>query len=147
MQLQPDEQTILSTNDDIVVLTTRRISGTFKDWGHAHTTFIYLEDISSIQTIYRSNIILVGLSVLCGVFALFSLSKTGAIEGSFVASLAIGIILLIYWWFTQRRMIIVYPNGGKPLEIAVNDMNEAQINDFLEKLQLAKTQRIHELYK
>ncbi len=147
MQLQPDEQTLLATNNAMVVLTTRRISGTFKDWGHAHTTFIYLEDISSIQTVYRSNVILVGLSVLCGVFALFSLSKTGAIEGSFVGSLAIAVILLLYWWFSQRRVIFIYPNGGKPLEIAVNDMNETQINDFLEKLQLAKTQRVHELYK
>ena len=62
-------------------------------------------------------------------------------------SLVVGAIFLALWWFSRRHIISIHSNGGKPLEFIVGQMSDAQIEHFFDKVQLAKAERMRELFK
>lgn len=146
MNLQPNETAILTSDNNKVVLTNLRISGDFKEWGYSHRIFIYLKDISSIQLIYRSAILLIVFAVVSGLFGLWASSQR-YMEQQGSVGIIVGVVCFLLWWVTRRRVIAIYPDGGKPLLVSANMMKEQAINDFLEKVQLAKSERIWMLNK
>ena len=146
MQLQPNETTILTADKNQVILTDLRICGDFKDGGNAQKTFIYLEDISSIQIVFRNYVMIMWLGILVLGYGLFLIIQGDPDERG-IASLILGMAFIIGWYVTRKRVISIYPNGGLPLEISTNLMDEQVINNFIEKLQLAKTERLKLLYK
>lgn len=143
MQLQENEEILVTSNGNDVILTNIRISIQNKNWGSNYMNNIFLEDISSIQTDYRSPVILIVLA--------FFLALLGIINGmedslSIMAFLA-SIVLVIIWYFSKKRTIGIYPNGGKPILFSANQMQETDVQNFLENLQAAKAKRVDSIYK
>jgi len=58
-----------------------------------------------------------------------------------------GGVFLILWLGSRQHVITITSNGGKPLNFEVEGMGEEQIEDFLFKVQEAKSNRINTLYK
>lgn len=131
MQLQPGEQSILTSNGNLVTLTNLRVAGNFKDWGYSHKIFIYLEDISSIQVVYRSIVLLLGLAAICGLYGLYAVTQN-YMEHQAIMGIGGALLFLVLWWFSRGRVIAIYPDGGKPLEVAANTMKEQAVDDFME---------------
>ena len=149
MKLFPKEHEILSSNENKIILTNHRIQMNDKEWGRSNSITIFLEDISSMQTLYKSNILWLILGALCLLFSVYSFltleqyyGDTSPIKIAFV----LGLIFLALWWFSKRHIISIHSDGGKPLEFLVNRMSDSQIEDFIDKVQLAKAQRINELF-
>ncbi len=147
MQLQPNEQVIITSDDKKVILSNYRLCSTFKEWGHSSVIFINLEDISSIQSVYKSVVLFLLLAGICGLGGAFVFFTMHDMEPQGLAAIGIGLFFLILWFATRKRIISIHPDGGKPLEFEANSMKEAQVLDFLEQVQLAKTNRINTLYK
>lgn len=147
MQLQPGENIILSSNSNSIVLTNIRIYAELREWGYYQKTYIFLEDVSSVKMISQNILLLVIIAALCAVYAVFNFMSMGEFTRQSIAGLGMAVLFLLAWWFSRRRIISVHPNGGKPIEFSANLMREEAAEDFLEKLQLAKTERLHMLYK
>jgi hypothetical protein len=147
MKLQANENIILNSDDNKVVVTNLRIRMQEKEWGRFYTINIYLEDISSIQTNYKSYVILLILACLAFIGGISEVMNLRADEHSNMLAFIIGTILLLAWFFTKTRIVSFYPDGGKPLVFSANKMDEVRVQDFIEKVQVAKTERIKELYK
>ncbi len=59
----------------------------------------------------------------------------------------IATVLFLLYWFTRRHVISITPDGGKAINFVVSSMSTEQIEDFVNKVQLAKVHRISQIYK
>ncbi|HEV8083378.1 MAG TPA: hypothetical protein VGP55_09265 [Chitinophagaceae bacterium] len=146
MTLLPNEEKLLISNDEKVILTTHRIRMADSQWYNSFSIVIFLEDISSIETKYRGNILILifsCLEILSGFY--FSWQKYGysPLNFNFIG----GIFLLLFWWFSRKHIISISSNGGSTLNFQVDQMSKGQIENFIYNLQSAKTKRIDRLYK
>ncbi|MBA3828991.1 MAG: hypothetical protein H0X33_08650 [Taibaiella sp.] len=144
MKMQPNEILIMSSDRGIVELSNLRIGSDFKDLGYQKSVVIYLEDISSIQVISKNYVAYIAVAILAGLYTFLALSQNS--NGPALLGFSLAAIMVIIWWVTRKRIIAIYPNGGRPLEMEANRMRSEEIKDFIEKVQLAKTQRLQTLY-
>jgi hypothetical protein len=144
MQLLPNEETLVTSESERLILTTRRIRLKDKQWGRSHTVIIFLEDISSIENLYKSNILFLALAA-CGLFAgvLFfnDGSNTEIRNGGFIA----GILFLLLWLNSRTHVVTISSNGGAKLNFVVEAMGESDVEEFLYNVSLAKAKRVEDL--
>ena len=65
MYLLPNEEELVSSNGDKIVLTDHRIIMNYEVSGKTNHIAIFLEDISSVENIYRNNLYYLGLALCC----------------------------------------------------------------------------------
>jgi hypothetical protein len=144
------EQIVSSSDNGYVTLTTHRISMESKEFGRSYYIAIFLEDISSIQMHYRSfmTALWIGIFAFTGSIYTFFMN-TGNYDDQMFAKVLLfaAIISVAIWLFSKRRIVSIYPNGGKPMEFLANQMSHESIQSFLAQVQLTKAQRIYDLYK
>lgn len=146
MQHLPDEEMLVTSNQDTIVLTNQRIHMSDKQWGRTYQITIFLENISSIEVLYKSNplfIIIAGFCFLIGLLAMPQAQQSGATIpfGSFMVS----IIFLILWVFSRTRQVSVASNGGGNLQFRVDGMSTLAATDFVDKVIHAKATRAVQL--
>lgn len=146
MKLLPNEEKLITSNEDKIVLTNHRIQMTDSLWGQSFTIWIFLEDISSIEIKYRSRIaflILAAISVLTG----YAMSIRFRGNPEMFSGLIVGGIFFALWWFSRKHVISISSNGGSALNFMVQGMADEKINDFAYKVSLAKLTRVNQLAK
>jgi hypothetical protein len=147
MQLLSDEEILVSSNENRVVLTNLRIQRSTKDWGRSHQITIFLENISSIEMLYRSNPLLL---VLTGFFFLVGLMTSSAGYendatlrfGGFILS----IIFLGLWFYSKSRLVTIASNRGSKLNFRVDGMKTPDVLEFIDKVMQAKAARARYLF-
>ena len=141
MKLLPNEEKLITSNEDKIVLTNHRIQMTDSFWGQSFTISIFLEDISSIEIKYKSNILLLILGAIC-VLGGFYMGFKGMPLG-----LVLGGIFFAVWWFTRKHIISISSDGGSSLNFMVQGMGDEKINDFVHNVSVAKQTRVNQLAK
>jgi uncharacterized membrane protein len=153
MTLLANEHIIVNSNDDKVILTNKRIHMSDRRWSGSYSNTLFLEDISSMEIRYSSNIILLILAGLAVLLSILNISNSdrplsgGDGDEITLLPLIIGVILVFIYWFSRKHIISISPNGGKPINFEVAGMSKQQIEMFLDKVQKAKDARIAELFK
>lgn len=145
MKLLQNEEQLLTSNGDKIILTNHRIQLTDSVWGQSFSISIFLEDISSIETKYKSNILLLILGAIC-VLGGFYIAGNGGGQ-AMVGGIVIGGIFFAIWWFTRKHIISISSNGGASLNFIVQGMGEDIINNFVYRVSLAKQTRVNQLHK
>ncbi len=143
MKLLQNEEILVSTNEDIVLLTNHRITMKDEVWGKSFKISIFLEDISSVETHYKSNIIFLIIGVILAIGGLL-MSAEGDMG---VAGLIVGGIFIALWWFSRKHLVTISSDGGKALNFAVEQMTDDKIEEFVTKIQEAKLERVNRLFK
>jgi len=136
MQLFPNENKVLSSDDDGLILTNQRIYMKDKVWGQSYIISIFLEDISSMEVMYKSYIIFIILGAATILFSLYVEENQWA---------ALSLIFFLLWWFTRKHTITIKSDGGSPLFLKVGDMSDDRIEEFVYKVSLAKSKRMTDL--
>ncbi|HWK02626.1 MAG TPA: hypothetical protein VNS58_03300 [Puia sp.] len=144
MNLLSDEHLLVSSNDDKIILTDQRIHMTDKIWGKTYQITIFLEDISSIEHLYRNNVFYIVLAMLSFFLSIISIGS-GANTATIYAGFIVGGIFLTLWLSSRQRLIKISSKGGGALCFIIEGMNEAYIDDFLHKVQEAKSNRLKDL--
>lgn len=149
MKLLPGEETVLSSNSNKVILTNHRIQLTDKRWGKSYTISIFLEDISSIETKFRSSPLLLVLAVLSVIVSIFLVMNNvdDGIPSETVGTVVLGICLLLAWVSSRRHIISIKSNGGSALNFLIKGMSKNNVEDFIYKVSEAKQNRVKQLYK
>lgn len=153
MQLLTNESAIISSNNDKVVLTTHRISLEEKEWGRSYSIYLFLEDISSIQVHFTTTPLWLILSVISALVALVAIIQGNSSDyydsdqrNTIMGLGLIGAVVFFFLWRSSRQHILsIYPDGGQPLKFLVSGMNNLQIDDFVYKVQQAKSDRMNSL--
>jgi len=139
MQLLPEEDYLVRSNDDTVVLTTHRIKVRNKDWGMSYQNVIFLEDISSIEIRYSSWFIVLVLGfVLIGTGLFIAGQNNGDL---FNIATGGGALLILLYFLSRKHVVTITPDGGKGMDIQIKNMQDMQVEDFIEKVQIAKMAR------
>ncbi len=146
MKLLPNEEQLFISKNKKMILTNHRVQLVEREWGQSSSITIFLEDISSIETKFKSDVwllILAPVIMLCGFF----ISGFYVPEIATFIGIALGIICLGIWWATRKRLISIASNGGSQLNFAPNGMNIDKINDLVQAILIAKQARVDQLYK
>lgn len=149
MNLFPKEEKILASNGNKVLLTTHRIQMTDKDWGSYYTIEFFLENISSIEMRYRSMIIILVLGCFALFFGFYLYAENSSAYHSNNPSgifFLAGFVLLAAWILTRQRIIRISSTGGESINMDVKQMSKEKIQEFIDSVQLAKSNRIDRLF-
>jgi len=145
MNFLSNERLLVSSNDNKIILTDQRIHLTDKIWGKPYQITIFLEDISSVEYLWRENIyylISAALLFLLAVVNIGNVSSIGIVYFGFI----MGGMFLTFWLKSRQRLIKISSKGGSALCFIVERMDDPHIEDFLHKVQEAKSHRLKELY-
>lgn len=146
MRFLPNEEKLITSNKDKIILTNYRIQMTDRVWGQSFTISIFLEDISSIEIKYKSNILLLLLCTICVLGGLYIAGQSNGIEGM-LGGVILGGIFFAMWWFTRKHIISISSDGGSSLNFIVQGMGDEKIHDFVHNVSLAKQARVNQLAK
>jgi hypothetical protein len=141
MQLLPDEQLLVASNQDRIILTSQRIHLTDKEWGRSYKITFFLENISSIENVYKSNpgLLLIGaLGLVVGIATINREYQSGLAFGGFT----VAVVFLLVWLNSRRHVVTISSKGGGKLNFLVERMGEAEVQDFIDKVQAAKANRM-----
>jgi len=138
MNLLPNEEKLITSDNNNIVLTNYRIQMTDSEWGQSFSISIFLENISSIEIKYKSSIILLILGAISAIASIYLKNPEGFI---------ICAILFAAYWFTRKHIISISSDGGSSLTFLVQGMDDEKINDFVHNVSLAKQTRVNQLYK
>jgi hypothetical protein len=142
MELLPDEEVLVSSNEDRVILTNQRIHQSVKDCGRANQITIFLENISSVEMLYKSNPLLL---VLAGFFFLAGLIASSAGYENYgslwFGGFILSIIFLVFWFYSKNRLVTIASNGGSKMNFQVNGMKTSDVVEFVNKVIRAKARR------
>ena len=145
MQLLPDEEILVTSNQDKIVLTSRRIHLKDKEWGRSYQITLFLENISSIENVYKSNpvlLVIAALGLIVGVVTVDRAYEGGLAFGGFTVT----VIFLLLWLNSRRHVVTIASNGGAKLIFLVEGMGEGQVQDFVDKVEAAKAGRMNQLF-
>ena len=145
MTLLPNEQEIVTSNGNKVILTNLRIQMNDSNWGSSYSIEIFHEDISYVETRYKSNIVFLILGCLGILYGLYAASQSYG--ESLNAGFILGAVFLIMWWFSRRHVISISSDGGSSLNFEVGQMSREQIDNFISKVQTAKLRRVNQLHR
>jgi hypothetical protein len=144
MKLLPNEHLLTSSNGDKIILTDHRIHLTDRVWGKSYQITIFLEDISSFENTYKSNIIWLILAVLSVTVGLINMASQRSSE-LMIGGLVLAALSLIWWASSRRHLVAITSSSGTALSFEVEGMGEAQVEDFVYKVQGAKLERVNQL--
>ena len=142
MKLLTNEEKLITSNNNKIILTNHRIQMKDSFWGQSFTVIIFLEDISSIEIKYKSVILFLILGFICmlGGFYLF-------IENSGILGFVLSGIFFAFWWFTRKHIVSISSKGGSSLNFMVQGIGDEKINEFIHNVSHAKLTRINQLAK
>ena len=144
MKLLQNEESILTSNDNSVVLTNQRIYMNSTSLGQAYTISIFLEDVSSMELKYTSVILFLVIAVLCLIAGVLGSMSRGQSD-LFIAGLVFGLAFLALWWGSRKHVISISSNGGSVLNFSVSSMSDSAMEDFLYNLSAAKRAKVNQL--
>jgi hypothetical protein len=146
MQLFPDEEILVTSNQDKIVLTSQRVHLNDKEWGRSYQITLFLENISSIENVYKSNPVLLVIAALGLIAGLVTVDR--AYEGGLAfVGFTVAVIFLLIWLNSRRHVVTISSNGGAKFNFLVERMDEAQVRDFVDKVQAAKAGRMNQLFR
>ncbi|MCO5247704.1 MAG: hypothetical protein M9887_01975 [Chitinophagales bacterium] len=141
MKLLENEEELLRSNNNEVVLTNRRIWMEKILSGQSYYIDMFLENISTVEVRYKSKLWLLIVGILCIAAGLYLGS------GAIFLGLSVGAILIALWWLTRLYVIAVTSHGGVALNISAKGISESKIHDLIHDIAKAKQTRVNSLYR
>jgi hypothetical protein len=145
MKLLPDEEILVTSNQEKIILTSQRVHLSDKQWGRSYQITLFLENISSIENVYKSNpvfLVVAGLSLAVGLVTIEREYEGGVAFAAFT----IALVFLVLWLNSRSHVVTISSNGGGKLNFLVAGMSEAEVQDFVDKLEAAKAERLRQLF-
>jgi hypothetical protein len=146
MQLLPDEEILVTSNQDKVILTNQRVHLTDKQWGRSYQIILFLENISSIENVYKSDPVFLIVAALGLAVGLVTVERE--YEGGVAfAAFTVALVFLVLWLNSRSHMVTISSNGGGKLNFLVAGMSEGEVQEFVDKVEAAKAGRINQFLR
>ncbi len=130
--LLPGEQIVTSSDNDILVLTTKRVRYDSIVWGRSNLISITLNAVASCGLITRSFPFLLILAAIA-IVAAFT-QRGGGVWGL----LFVAMVLVAAYFLTRKAVISVASNGGQVILVPTKGMNREAIIGFIEAVEREK---------
>jgi hypothetical protein len=103
-------------------------------------------NISSIENVYKSNLVLLLIGALGMVEGITTINREDQ-AGLAFRGFTVAVIFLLLWLNSCKHIVTISSNGGGKLNFLVERMSEAEVQDFVDKVQAAKANRIKQLLR
>ena len=130
--LLPGEQVVLSSDNDVLVLTTKRVRYDSTSWGQSNLIGITLKSIASCGLTTRSTPLLIILAVVAALAAFTQ--RGGEMMGLFLVAAA----LAAAYFLTRKAVISVASNGGQEILVPTKGMAREAVLKFIEAVEAEK---------
>lgn len=130
--LIPGEQIVISSDNDVLVLTTKRVRYDSVVWGRSKLTSITLDAVASCGLITRSSPLLLILAAIAVAGAFIQRGD------SLVGLLVVAVVLVVAYFLTRKAVISVASNGGQTILVPTKVMNRDAIIGFIEAVEREK---------
>src|SRR5690554_246565 len=127
-----------------LVLTNQRIHSNKGSFFGGEYMTMNLEDISSMEVKHSSNSLFLYLGTIGGLIALYFYTNN-AQQPVIIGSFIISVIFLSLYFSSRSKVISIYSNGASRMIIQANNMNSSAVSDLLDKIAVAKSERLSEL--
>lgn len=132
ISLLPGEQVVTSSNNDVLVLTTKRVRYDFVVWGRSSLISMLLESVASCGRVTQSFPIILLFAGLAFFIALFQRGDQS------VLFLGLSIMLVVAYFLARRAVISITANGGQAILVPAKDMKREAIIGFIDALEHEK---------
>ena len=130
--LIPGEQIVTSSDNDVLVLTTKRVRYDSVVWGKSNLISITLDAVASCGLITRSFPLLL---ILAAITVVGAFTQRG---DAIVGLLFVAVVLVVAYFFTRKAVISVASNGGQTILVPTKGMNRDAIVGFIEAVEREK---------
>ena len=130
--LLPGEQVVMSSDKNILTLTTKRVRYDSELLGSSSFVSITLDSVASCGVVTRSYPILLVLAALTVVAAFMQGGDSPMMLFGAAA------ILVVIYFATRRAIISIASNGGDAIEAPTKGMKRSSIIEFLEAVEREK---------
>jgi|APTNR8051073442_1049403.scaffolds.fasta_scaffold02011_13 hypothetical protein len=130
--LLPGEQVVMSSEKNILMLTTKRVRFDSEQVGSSSFVSITLDSVASCGVVTRSYPILLVLAALAFIGGLTRASDSP------MALIGAAAILVIIYFATRRAIISIASNGGDAIQAPANGMKRSSLIEFLDAVESEK---------
>jgi hypothetical protein len=134
IQLLPGEQVVMTSDKDILTLTTKRVRYDSEITGASSFISITLDSVASCGAITRSYPILLALAAVAAIAAIVKHDDSQMMMMLFV----IAAVLAIIYYASRRAVISIASKGGDTITLPAKGMSRASIIDFIEAIEREK---------
>ncbi|HYE55516.1 MAG TPA: hypothetical protein VD996_11755 [Chitinophagaceae bacterium] len=141
----PGEEQLIASNGGKIILTNLRVYMKEKEGTGYYVNSIFLEEISSVELRFKSNISLAWLGPVAIMAGL--LLYNNAVVSSWAPGLLIltGVVLLALYFISRKRVVCITSRGGSSLNFDTAKISGEEVEKFMTNVQEAKLKRIHSL--
>ena len=137
--LLPGEKKILSSDEDTLVLTNKRIRYDSIETGQSNLVSMTLDSVASCGLITKSNpIILIAAAVI------FLFGMMDGDDEIITVSAIVGLVLVIIFFNTKKAVLSIASNGGSEIVVSVKDMPREEVIKFINSIEREKLSQITE---
>lgn len=136
----PNEEKLLAYNGNDLILTNQRVSIEDRRLGDVNFFLEQITTVTAVQKGYKVLLVPGFLAVLAGMVLLVT-GNTNQFQMPLIA----GIIMLLFWWATRRRVISIASNKGIVSDVDVDIMTRDEIQSMIDDIEEARISRIKEL--
>jgi hypothetical protein len=132
IELLPDEQVVLSSDNDALILTNKRVRYNSTVWGSSCFVSITLHSVAScgfVTKSYPAILILAALSLIA------AFVQHGQSTTLFVI---LAIAFIVAYVLTRRAVMAISSNGGETILVPTKGMNQDSLTKFIDALEKHK---------
>lgn len=132
ISLLPGEQIVMSSDKDILTLTTTRVRYDSSSFGSSGLIGITLDSVASCGLVTRSFPILL---LICAITLIGAFTQRGDAQ---VMLIIAAVVLVVVYFLTRRTVITIASNGGQTIRVPSKGMSRKSIIEFIEAIEREK---------
>lgn len=132
ISLLPGEKVVMSSDKDILTLTTKRVRCDSTVLGSSNFISITLDSVASCGLVTKSFPILL---LLCAVALIGAFTQSA---NSQLILFVVALVLVASYFFSRHAIITIASNGGQTILVPAKGMSRSSIIDFLEAVEREK---------
>jgi hypothetical protein len=132
IEMLKDEQVVLSSENDSLILTTKRVRYKSEVWGSSELASMTLNSVASCVYKTKSYPIIL---IMAAIVVVYALAEHGRIAPYLFF---ISVILIAIYFATRQAVLLISSDGGEAIVAPVKGMGQEKITKFVDALENEK---------